>query len=226
MSLVAIHPKDLAEAFDNVVHVCTDKTATYNEVVKIEWGNKHLYVHGRGRYTASVERREVLIEPSDMGEVFYAHITELKEVASALKKVEGAGRSDTTVTMHLDEGRLVISSGTVAVAVLDDVDPERLTESTADSIGQWEEVLDMMGHKPLDGRPLAFTRDLIKRLDKVRVGKVNQPYDVWDFANLDGNTVGVKFGKNLTVLLEAVKREGYETGGRYGDGPGEAGALW
>lgn len=226
MSLVSIHPKDLAEAFDNVVHVCTNKTATYNEVVKVEWGNKHLYVHGRGRYTASVERREVLIEPSGMGEAFYAHITELKEVASALKKVEGAGRADTTVTMHLDAGRLVINSGTVAVAVLDDVDPERLTESTTDSIGQWEEVLDVMGREPLEGRPLAFTRDIIKRLDKVRVGKTNQPYDVFDFAWLGGNTVGVKFGKNMTVLLETVEREGYQEGGKYKDGTGEPGSLF
>ncbi|MEG2778202.1 MAG: hypothetical protein RR905_02820 [Aurantimicrobium sp.] len=227
MSLVSIHPKNLAEMLENVMHVCQDKTAIYNEVVKLAWGGKHLCVFGRGRYAASSESREVLVEPSTgSGVWFYIHIGDCKDVAGALKKVEGAGRAGTVVTMQVIDGQLVIRDGTQDLAVLDNADPEELTESTSDSIGIWEDVVTVMGREPVRSSPLAFTRDLLKRLDKVRIGKTNQPYDVFDFAVLGGNTVGVKFGKDMTVLLEAVEREGYETGGRYGDGPGEEGALW
>lgn len=227
MSVVSIHPKNLAEMLENVMHVCQDKTAIYNEVVKLAWGGNTLSVFGRGRYTASSERREVLVEPStDSSVLFYIHIGDCKEVAGALKKVEGAGRAGTVVTMQVIDGQLVIRDGTQDLAVLDNADPEGLTESTDDSIGIWEDVVTAMGREPVRSSPLAFTRDLLKRLDKVRVGKTNQSYDVFDFAVLGGNTVGVKFGNSMTVLLEAVERKGYETGGRYGDGPGEKGALW
>lgn len=227
MSVVSIHPKHLAEMLENVMHVCQDKTAIFNEVVKIGWGGKYLCVLGRGRYTASSEAREVLIEPTDSsGECFYIHIGDCKEVAGALKKVEGAGRTGTVVTMQVIDEHLVIRDGTQDLAVLDNADPEGLTESTSDSIGIWEDVVTVMGREPVRSSPLAFTRDLLKRLDKVRVGKTNQSYDVFDFAVLGGNTVGVKFGNSMTVLLEAVERKGYETGGRYGDGPGKEGALW
>lgn len=209
------------------MHVCQDKTAIFNEVVKVGWDGKHLGVIGRGRYTASSEAREVLVEPStSAGECFYIHIGDCKDVAGALKKVEGAGRAGTVVTMQIIDEQLVIRDGTQDLAVLDNADPEQLTESTADSVGIWEDVVNVMAREPVKASPLAFTRDLLKRLDKVRVGKTNQPYDVFDFAVLGGNTVGVKFGNSMTVLLEAVERKGYETGGRYGDGPGEKGALW
>lgn len=224
--IVSIHPKDLAEMFENVSALCLDKQATYSEVVRVAWGDKHLTVMGRGRYTASRERREVLIEPSNMGGFFHAHIADLKEVASALKKVEGAGRAGTVVTIQVIDGQLTIRSGTIDLAVLSDADPERVTESTDTEVGLWEEVETVMAMKPNPVPAIAFTRDLLKRIDKVRVGKPNQPSDVWDFAVLGGNTVGLKFGANMIVLLEAVERDGYEQGGKWKDGPGEPGSLF
>lgn len=59
--VVSIHPKDLAEMFENASALCLDKQAICNEVVKIEWGSKKLTLRGRGRYTASREHREVSI---------------------------------------------------------------------------------------------------------------------------------------------------------------------
>ncbi|GAA1412056.1 hypothetical protein AUR04nite_00140 [Glutamicibacter uratoxydans] len=223
---VSIHPKDLAEVFDNVQALCLDKQAVFNEVVKICWGSKRLTVYGRGRYTASKENREVLIEPSNSEGFFHAHIQDVKDVASVLKKVEGAGRAGTVVTMQLINGELVIRSGAEDLAVLTDADPQRLTESTDDEVGLWEEIDDVLQRTPTPVPAIAFTRDLIARVTKCRAGKPNQAQDVFDFAQLGGNTIGVKFGAHLTMLLEAIERKGYESGGKYSDGPGEPGALF
>ncbi|WP_346921920.1 hypothetical protein [Glutamicibacter creatinolyticus] len=228
VSTLTIHPKELAEVFDNVHAFCHDKSTAVNDVVSIHWGDGKLTVHGRGRYTASREQRQTIIEPSNSEGSFLMHIEDTKQVASALKKVEGAGRAGTTVTMSVENESLYIRSGAEDLAILDDADPDKGTCSTSDSVGLWEEIDDVIASfKPGDFTALAFTRDLLQRVGKIRVGKTNQSYDVWDFALLRGsNTVAVKFGPNWVGLIEAVWREGYEEGGRYGDGPGEKGSLW
>lgn len=217
---------------DNVHAFCHDKQAVFNEVVRLEWVNSTLTIYGRGRYTASREKREVLISaatPREKVGHFPMHIGDTKEVASALKKVEGAGRAGTVVTFSVDgEGSLRIYTGAEELAILDDADPDGETLADGDTPSLWEEIdLAIERQENLSTEGLAFTRDLLQRVGKIRAGKPNQPYDVWDFTMLRGrNTVGVKFGPNWVGLLEAVWRPGYEQGGLYKDGPGEPGSLW
>lgn len=211
-----------------------DKTAPVNDVIMLRWSKivGHIEALGRGRYCASHEKRPALISPAPGRQTHRAlHVDDVKDVAGQLKKLEGVGRAGTTVTIEFGE-RTRIMSGPDLVADLADADPDNETWGDTEHVGLWEEIETAMAREPLQSPAIAFTRDLIARLGKIRIGKVQQGTDVWDFALLGGNTVGVRFGPNFTGLLEGVQRKstltvlGYEDGGMYGDGPGLPGSLF
>lgn len=212
MTKFNIHPRVLAEALDNAVVIGKDKPAiTYCDVIGIEGFTDRLEIYARGRYTAGRVTVPVHLGWASPKTTCILE-AEAAELASVLKKVEGAGRKGTVVEVTLDGG-LAIRAGTETICDLADADPD------GDEYETWHEIdgaIALAEHSLLVGDPLAFSKDLIARFTKIKAET-----DVLDMVCIGGNTVVAKMGENFHGLIEAVAREGYATGGPWGDGPGK-----
>lgn len=209
-----VHPKRLVEAFENAILFSSDaKGFETNDTVLVGFDGEHLVFTGRGKYSCCVHRltpaSECGAEPWDV----IVDIDSALDSVAALKKVDGYGRKDTTVEVHSIESGFFVSDGAEAVAtLLEDEDSSALRGD--DEFQGMYEVVDKaqaLPALPFENDSLAFTRGVLAKLAKVKLGSPLKDENVWGAQYLGGATfrfLMTDHDANFEAYLEAT-REGF-----------------
>lgn len=219
-----IHPKDLADLLANAVDVGKDKTT--HPLICLNASGDSLLAYGRGRYMAGRDSRPFTADTPQYGEVVITE-EEAAELASVLRKVEGVGRKGTTIDVVLTERQsFIVQNGPEDILCeLPDADTNQISYGEPDELSDWEEIdqlLTEIKQDPHTAQPLAFTKDVLGTLNKIRTDS-----PVLDIASHpNGRVVGIALGSTFRALVAGVDRKGYANGGKWGDGPGRPDHLW
>ena len=223
MAKFRIHPKALADSLANAVDIGKDKASL--ALIYLRASGDTLHVYGRGRYTAGRDSRPFTADEPQYGEVVITE-AEAEELASITRNVEGAGRKETLIGVEiLERQTFKVEFGEEVLCDLPDADTEEQTFGMPDEVSDWEEVDEMLAEvakHPEATQPLAFQKDVLARMNKIRADS-----NVMDIASHPhGHAAGIALGSTFRGLVAAVGRDGYKSGGKWGDGPGKPSHLW
>ena len=219
-----IHPKELADLLANAVDIGKDKTT--HPLIYLRASGDSLFAYGRGRYLAGRDSRPLTAETPQYGELVITQ-DEASELATALRKVEGAGRKGTTVDVILSERQqFTVQNGPdYILCELPDADTNAVSFGEPYEMSDWEEIDELLTEiqqDPHTAQPLAFQKDVLGTMNKIRADS-----PVMDIASHpNGRVVGIALGSTFRALVAGVGREGYASGGKWGDGPGKPDHLW
>lgn len=217
MTDLSFHPKVLASALENAVIFSTDKAGlSVNDTIRISFDEQGLRFMGRGRYSCSCQSLEPLNEVDEYPtfELFLG-LDEAGDAAKALRGMDGAGRKDTTVDLAvLGEGVVAVLAGPEAVVTFEDVEHADELRSTEEFEGIYEVIdkaLALPPH-PSPTSPVVFTRGVLAKLGKVKLGPPLHDADRWEAYHLGGATWAIAMqaeGTHFTALMESA-RDGLE----------------
>lgn len=237
-------PKALADLFNNVVVFSKEKNKAFRQVPYVQlaytWDDQRntgvLKAVGRGKYTAcrqsldvengtkeeSAEVRVLTINP-DKTDI----VDDLTKLGSAVRKTSAAKDARVKVTIT-DLDSILISYADELVGELGEEDPDDTSAGDEEELGLFEEVEEMLDEileSPVAETPLLFLIELIARLKDIKVTDFTGDPAVDMTKNPQSNAVGVAVGPDFRGLIVSVGREGYASGGKWGDGPGDPSHL-
>lgn len=226
MATFDIHPRALADGLANAVDVGKDKTT--HPLICLRASGNTLHVYGRGRFAAGRDSRPFKAELAQYAEVILTE-DEAAELATTLRGVEGVGRKETTVNVHMQEReRIKVQYGEEILCDLPDADGLQISYGEPDDMSDWDEIDDMLkavAMAELSGPAMTrygFQKDILARMNKIRSDS-----PVMDIAlHPDSHAVGIAIGSNFRALVAGIDRQTFATGGAWGDGPGKPEHLW
>lgn len=218
MTDLSFHPKMLASALENAVIFSTDKAGlSVNDTIRISFDEQGLRFMGRGRYSCSCQSLEPLNEVDEYPtfELFLG-LDEAGNAAKVLRGMDGAGRKDTTVDLAVLEGGMVaVLAGPEAVVTFENVEHADELRSTEEFEGVYEVIEKALALPPQETpptTPIVWTRGVVRKLDKVKLGSPAHESDRWAVHWLGGASWAVTTeaeGTMFTALLESA-RDGLE----------------
>lgn len=225
MTSVLLNPKELADALHNAFVCSKEKVAhmTVNHVL-VSIGPRRLEVYGMGHYLGG--RTTVPLQSEGPAERIECAILrdEANTLQSRLRKVLG-GKS-AIVSLDIDDdpvqvgevwANFRVSEGKDTLTALPDSDPD----GDYNPHFTWLEARLNDGPKPV-AQPVAFATETITRLKDLKSdgAKTDNP-GVIDMcqSSVEGALI-VAVGTTFRGLIAKVDRDGYKSGGPWGDGVG------
>lgn len=188
-----VHPKRFAEALDNVALFSTDKKGLeVNDTVWVSWTGETLRLMGRGRYSAGLHDMAPYDGEKPDQWSLILDLDDAVEAAKVLKKVEGAGRKDASVYVTLiNEDHVAVYAGESHVLSLQQVPDHKELRSTDDYEGiyeQLETISELPRQETPPTSPIVWTRGVINKLLKVRLGDAHHEADRFECHWIGGAT--------------------------------------
>lgn len=208
-----VHPKQFAQGLDNAVVFSTDKAGLeVSDSVWASWTGETFRFMGRGRYSAMVYDLAPSAESKDSPWSVILSLDTAKEVSAALKKVDGAGRKDSTIdVIGLSETSAALTSGADTLAHLEDAPGAEDLRSTEEFEGFYEklETISEMPAEPVPPvSPIVFTKGVITKLSKLKADVPSRDEDRWELHHIGGATWVYRYhGERCAavVMLESCR---------------------
>lgn len=212
-----VHPKRLQEALENSALFTTDKAGlAVNDTVRVGFDGERLVFAGRGRYSCSIHR----LTPTKpcLGMPTWDTLINLDQAdaaIAALKGVDGIGKKDTTVEVHHLEGGFLVSDGAEPIVSLREDEDSTALRGDEEFSGIFDalDAAEELEAQPLTNERLVWTKGVLAKLAKVKLGSPIRDEDMWSAEWLGGATFRYQMadhesGADFTAYLEAT-REGF-----------------
>lgn len=213
---LVIHPKRLAEALDSAVHFTKEKKPSgtidrvdINDTVWIRWDGEVVDVRGRCSYSACIHTIEVYRADAEPWTIII-DVEDAIALSKALKKADGANAADTESMMTvIDEDEILLSQGNTQFGSFLQVEEEE--EGEFEHLwGNLDWIRDQPRHETPPTAPLAWTRIVLEKLLKIRVGDTHRAWDRFEVHWIGGATwtcrVASEDGRSVfTGLLESTR---------------------
>lgn len=191
----------------------TDKAGLeVSDSVWASWTGETFRFMGRGRYSAMVYDLAPSAESQDEPWSVILSLDTAKEVSAALKKVDGAGRKDSTIdVMGLGETSVALTSGADTLAHLEDAPGAEDLRSTEEFEGFYEKletISEMPAEELPPTSPIVFTKGVIAKLSKLKVDVPAREEDRYELHHIGGATWVYRFyGEQCAavVMLESCR---------------------
>lgn len=189
---LAIHPRRLAEGLENVAKFSKDaKGLEVNDTVYISWTGEAMRLMGRGRYCAGLHDMSVQSGEAEQWDLII-DIEDAVELGKMLKKVDGAGRKDGSVSLtQISSDHVAIHQGEHHVASLTQVEEHEEYRGSEEFEGiyeQLEKIAELPRQEAPPTSPITWTRGVIKKLLEVRVGDAHSEADRFECHWIGGAT--------------------------------------
>lgn len=188
-----VHPKRLAEALENAALFSNDtKGLEVNDTVYVGWTGETLRLMGRGRYSAGLH--DMAVNDGDRPEPWdvIIDIEDAQELGKMLKKIEGAGRKDAAIYLtKVNDDHVAIYQGESHLASLSQIEEHEDYRGSDEFEGiyeQLEKIAELPRQETPPVSPIVWTRGVVKKLLKIRVGDAHHDADRFECHWLGGAT--------------------------------------
>lgn len=210
---LSVHPRRLAEALENSINFTREKKSNdrydINDTIWVGWTGEVLNVRGRSSYSASIHTLTLDHAESTPWTVII-DVEDADALQKTLKGVEGSNAKDTRVTLTtIDADEVALHQGERYLGSFLQVEEEEPGEF--DRVwGNLDYIGSLQGRRTPPTAPLAWTRIVLEKLLKVRVGDGHKAWDRFEVHWLGGATWSCRIvsedGQSVfTGLLESTR---------------------